>query len=155
MRLNCNDGSFKASIMADNLESRMQAKQYAISLETKLKRLKLCSDNYTVPTVYYMPNDPQLHFKKYTDEEYLLDCHEAESIYANESIRTKKYQEKRFEFLMGLSAGVLTEDLKGKSSFQEKDTLALTLLKKEKIFIFRVMQEKKNYSITERNGLSI
>lgn len=155
MRLNCNDGSFKTSIMADNLESRLQAKQYAISLEAKLKQLKLCPDHYTVLTVYYTPNDSQLLFREYTDAEYLLDCHEAASIYVDVAMRIKKYQEGRFEFLVGLSSEILKEALKGKISAQAQNTLALTLLKKGKIFIFRVLQEKTQSSLDEILGSAL
>lgn len=139
LRWNC-DGSSMCFIGSDNLESRLIAKQYAMTLLKKLTAASRCDVNYEIPVCFYIPDDSELNFRRYTDQEYLMDCLEAEAIYNSESLQQEKFSEKRFEFLLGLP----TEKLK-KILFQTRAyNLLLSILKEGNIHLFKFLQERTN-----------
>lgn len=135
------DGSSQIFIASDTLNSRLLARQYAVTLQAKLIKAGKCSPDYQVPICFYIPNNSDLHFKAYTDEEYQLDKQDALYIFENKELRLKYFADNQYEFLLTLSAKQITEAL---------DQCAIYMLKSGYVHIFRFLLEKTPYSLENK-----
>ena len=112
-----NNQTSKIFIASDTLVCRLQAVEYARLLKQRLVALDPANINITIPIIYYMPSNPSLHFKSYTQEELELDQKDALECYqtkdAQHIINTKEYQ-----LLLALSPEQLLEALQNQNIFR-------------------------------------
>lgn len=133
------DNNVRTFIGADNLESRLIAKQYADSLARELYKQGKCSKEHKVPVCFYTPDNAELSFKEYTQAEYEMDGIEATHIYFHK--RHEYYKRKKYEFLLGLDNSIVSEAL---DEAVNGRTVLMGLLKSGYVHIFRFLHEKGN-----------
>lgn len=140
LQWNC-DETCRIFIYTDNLESRLLAKHYAEYFSEALYRAGKCAADYEIPVCFYTPENPDLLFRQYTQQEFDLDCFLAREIYSSPLARVKKYQEKNYEFLLGLPQEELMQLM--------HQGFATTLLTTGNIHIFRLILKKTNFNLAK------
>lgn len=146
LRWTCDDknnlNSNKIAISKDNLASRLLAKAYAEQFEDELYKAGKLPQGYKIPIIYYLPDNEYLNFKEYTQQEYEIDCLQAFGHFnLGETYRWALYENKRYEFLLGLSPSRVSEVLL--SDFTNTGfRLASDMLNQGYVQIFMLLHKK-------------
>lgn len=94
-----------------NLESALHALEIARLMKNYLVQNNLVSVDYEVPIIYYTPKDLDYHLKPFTVLDYRLSVLKAGKIYSDKTLRTEKYAEKKYQFLLHLTTQQIKEAL--------------------------------------------
>lgn len=140
------DGSCMIIIVSDNPQGRLLAKLLADTLFQKFKKANKSDDNQP-NIIFYTPDNPELLFKQYTQEEYLLDCILGRNSYLDVSFRNKLFDENNFECLLVLDKDEIISALHVNQI--KNIPLALYLLKTGHNHIFKFVLEKSEKSLEE------
>jgi ankyrin repeat protein len=124
----------------DNLESRLQAVEYARLLKAKLIKQGLVSQDFDVPIQFYTPNQLDLHFKPYTKIQHRLDELKAMALYYS------IYNIDRFQLLLALPKQRIVSALLAKRSAH---SLMHRIIMNGYIHLLASLSDKVNISISD------